>query len=409
MRERLEKQPDWDERFRGWAAKFIAKNMWRCEGHDPKDKFNDLMQDAYIMFRHVLASYPNISDPKHIMALFQIAMKNDFHDRARYKQRKNSVEISLETTIGDDLKLIDTIGENNNEGYLNILLTQLPSNVKLTIEALQDKNKLAILAKTARAAGRLADTPEKRELSNSALCKIIGLPKGTDLLEMIYSALLSEDKMSTEVNTVEQELLAITKFVPEKKYRKRQTYLTALMRAVDALNDEAFDQLSDEAVSWVDKAVQAFKSGQDLPDTVPSNGHAEHEGPHEAEDPELWGAMEVEPPGEGASTEVIHDVETVKPKRTRKPRTAKDPEAAPKVRRPREGSRGANRWGVANGTKAAIVCEMISRPQGATMAEIKEVTGQTQYNAINRLQRKAEGKYLIVKDGLTIRLVENQT
>src|SRR5258708_40197191 len=123
-------QPTWDPRFIGWAAKFVAKNMWRCEGNDPKEKFKDLMQDAYIVFRHVLASYPLITEPSHIMSLCQRAMENEFHDKAKYKQRKQAVEISLETVLAhhtgggtdEDFKIIDTLGENNNEGYLRVIL-----------------------------------------------------------------------------------------------------------------------------------------------------------------------------------------------------------------------------------------------------------------------------------------------
>src|SRR5258706_1406541 len=132
FREKIPDQPSWDSRFSGWAAKFIWKNMWRCEGNDPEEKFKDLMQDAYITFRHILASYPLITEPNHIMSLFQRAMENEFHDKAKYKQRKQAAEISLETVIGkdfigEDFRIIDSIGENNNEGYLRVILSELQS------------------------------------------------------------------------------------------------------------------------------------------------------------------------------------------------------------------------------------------------------------------------------------------
>src|SRR5882672_5844221 len=134
VRGKLPSHPIWDNRFKGWAARFISKNMWRCEGNDPQEKFNDLMQDAYIVFRHILASYPLVSEPSHIMALFKVAMQNEFNDKAKYKQRKQAAEISLETVLNhakgggtqDDFKLIDSLGENNNEGYLRIILSELP-------------------------------------------------------------------------------------------------------------------------------------------------------------------------------------------------------------------------------------------------------------------------------------------
>lgn len=411
MRVRLEKQPEWDERFRGWSAKFIAKNMWRCEGHDPQEKFKDLIQDAYLMFRHILASYPEVSDPKHIMALFQRAMINDYNDRARFKQRKTSIEIPYETTIGKDLKLIDKLGEFSNEGFLRVLLGQLPDKVKLTIEALQDQGKLAYLCK--HRAVTVADFSGKRELTNSTLCQIIGLPKRTNLLEMICSALLAdEEDMSNTVHPIEQELLAATQFVPEKKYRKRQTYLTALMRAVDSLKDDEFEKLSDKAAKWVDRAVEAFKKGNDLPDLTDSpTSNGETEGVVEVEFAEVTNetALEWETIENTSPVNVVSEVEhDVPQKKARKPRKAKAEKAeSPQKPRIASANRGVNEWGVANGTKAAQVCELISRPGGSTMQEIKELTGQTQYNVVNRLQRKGADHsppFGVTKEGLVIKL-----
>src|SRR6266853_2009621 len=117
IRGKLDPHPMWDSRFKGWAAKFIWKNKWRCEDYL---EFDDLMNDAYLIFRHIKASYPLVSEPSHIMALFKVAMQNEFNDKAKYKQRKQAVEISLETVMlhnrdGEDLTVFGTLGENNNE------------------------------------------------------------------------------------------------------------------------------------------------------------------------------------------------------------------------------------------------------------------------------------------------------
>src|SRR5258706_3414579 len=193
IRGKLNPHPVWDSRFEGWAAKFIARNMWRCEGYDPEDKFNDLMLDAYIIFRHILASYPLVSEPSHIMALFKVAMQNEFNDKAKYKQRKQAAEISLETIIGEDLKLIDSLGENNNEGYLRLILSELPPEVRAVLDAFNDEEKLALIRQQRVQSGlaKLLGLPLKRETLNDTLCRILRLPRTLDLVGMLTAALKS--------------------------------------------------------------------------------------------------------------------------------------------------------------------------------------------------------------------------
>jgi hypothetical protein len=191
----ISRQPDWDLRYSGWAAKFIAKNRWRCEAIY---EFDDLMNDAYLIFRHIKASYPLVSEPSHIMALFKVAMINEFNDKAKYKQRKYTAEVSYEEIIikTEDMnwKLLDTLGENNNEGLLRIILSELPPEVRMALEVFNDAEKLKLLQKEKKKSrlAILAGFKEKRESLNDALCKIIGLPKNTNLLGMLYSALTTE-------------------------------------------------------------------------------------------------------------------------------------------------------------------------------------------------------------------------
>jgi len=165
--------------------------MWRCEGYDREDKFNDLMQDAYIVFRHILASYPLVSEPSHIMALFKVAMQNEFNDKAKYKQRKQAVEISLESMISEDMKLIDSLGENNNEGYLRLILSELPPEVRTVLDAFNDEEKLALLrqSKVQSRLAKLLGLPLKRESLNDTLWRVLKLPKTIDLVGLLISAL----------------------------------------------------------------------------------------------------------------------------------------------------------------------------------------------------------------------------
>lgn len=196
-RAKLDRQPEWNKIFEGWAKKYIAKNMWRVEGYDPRNPYNqkelfqDLIQDAYLTFRHILASYPLITEPNHIMALFQTALRNEFIDKAKYKQRKYAAEVALESLLAEDLKLVDTLGEENNEGFLRVILDELPPEIRAALAIFNDEEKLKLLQrkKVRSRLAMLAGFPETKESLNEALCRVLHLPKSTDLVGKLKIAL----------------------------------------------------------------------------------------------------------------------------------------------------------------------------------------------------------------------------
>lgn len=185
---RVQKQPEWNEIWERWTAKFIHKNKWKCEDIY---EFNDLMHDAYLVFRHVKATYPLISEPKHLMALYQTALRYELFDKAKQRQQKSMYEVSLEYAVGEDLTLIDTLGEPNNEGYLNLLISELPQELKGLLALFNDPAKLARLRnmdKRSRLAA-LAGIQMRKLSLNDACCKMLGLPPGTDLQAKLQQAL----------------------------------------------------------------------------------------------------------------------------------------------------------------------------------------------------------------------------
>ena len=217
------------------------------------------------------------------------------------------------------------------------------------------------------------------------------------------------------VSEIEQELLDATGFVPEKKYKRRQDYLGALLRAVSELADEDYDKLTDEAAAWCDSAVLAHKASKALPDF--ENGATEHfESEHqtssgEDEDSEadtVASASSYE--DEGSSIEDDEKKEKKKrgrPKGSKAKVKTKDKDKVVKAKKePREkkgkiASRGNNDWGVGNGTKSDLVCRMLAQEGGTTMRDIVQATGQAHYNLVHRLQRHG---HTVVKDGLNLRL-----
>lgn len=192
MRERirLPKQPEWDNIWQRWTAKYIHKHRGMAEG---SDDFQDLMHDAYLVFRYVRATYPLISDPPHLMALYKTALRNEFLDKYEKKRQKFIHEVSYEESLGtEDKKIIDTLGELNNEGYLKVLISELPHEVRELLSIFNDETKLAQLRKepVQSRLAKLAGIPAKRITMNGALCRLLGMPPGTNLREMLRSALM---------------------------------------------------------------------------------------------------------------------------------------------------------------------------------------------------------------------------
>lgn len=193
MRERpvIDPQPEWSRGFQGWAAKFISRHRKYI---DPIDGFDDCMTDAYLVFRRILATYPLVSDAANIMALFKVAMRNEYLDKIKAYKRKQHAEVCMDTLVAEDLKLIDTIGEENNEGPLRVLISEMRWELRATLGVLTDDAMMAKLREpqVQTKLMQLAGIEPKKETLNEQISRIIRLPKTVDLLGMLKSALTSK-------------------------------------------------------------------------------------------------------------------------------------------------------------------------------------------------------------------------
>lgn len=127
-RTKLDFTPTWDKKFSGWAANFIRKNQWRCDGiHE----FDDLMQDAYLCFLKVCERYPRVVNPRQFMTLFQTTLRNKLHDHARYMKRKRE---AYDVVPIDVSECVTQPGESTNSGYVSALLARAPITVKRAID-----------------------------------------------------------------------------------------------------------------------------------------------------------------------------------------------------------------------------------------------------------------------------------
>jgi len=171
QRDNIGFKPVWEGPFQKWSIKFIVANKWRF---DPIYDVDDLLQDAYLTFRRVVAAYPRVVEAKHLMSLFQRAMWNEMHDKARRKRDKFDVE----QIMPEDANLDDRIGELSNDGVVAAIVSELPLEAKLALKAMQDPtvlDKLRQKRKPSKLARQLGVGHERENL-NMKLARILKLP-----------------------------------------------------------------------------------------------------------------------------------------------------------------------------------------------------------------------------------------
>lgn len=134
---RLVWRPEWTKEFEGYTVKYIKENIWRC---DHIHTFDDLLQDAKLLFIKICYSYPRVIEPENFMALYKSALRNDICDKSRYKRRKEALEVHLDDDVSVDA-IAGRIGEMNNNGYLNALLLELPDELHSVLLAMAQQDE----------------------------------------------------------------------------------------------------------------------------------------------------------------------------------------------------------------------------------------------------------------------------
>lgn len=169
------------------------------------------------------------------------------------------------------------------------------------------------------------------------------------------------------MSEVEKELVKATNFEAEKDYKNRQDYLAVLARAVNNLDKDNYELLSNEAVNWFNEAAKAIRAHKDISDFSTSFTTEEVK--------EIEGETE-----EGVLPEDEHEDERVEPSITKEKKEKKPRKSKAKV------SGEIDKWGIhieSNSSQVAAIFE-----QGSTMAFVRGQYGQNFYNLLKRLEKE---------------------
>lgn len=166
----------------GWTVNYTKAQFWRVEA---MMEWQDVMQEAYIVFMRVSAKYPVMDTPQHFMALYKRAWVNHVTDLSNEATK-------LRALVGEDPAEPDlgavsmAIGDTDNDGVLGVKLRQAPDDVRkvlhLMLSAPQELLDV-LLADWRGPDGRRKDGGSAR--INAAL----GLPKDTDVYQVVSNYL----------------------------------------------------------------------------------------------------------------------------------------------------------------------------------------------------------------------------
>lgn len=120
--------PTWNTDIQKWTAAQVRRNMWRF---DKADDFEDVMQEAFLVFMKVERAYPVVNNAAHFFALYKTALHRFFHDKTRLLQR--TVETSSTEELGYELPHQSNMP---NLGHLALILEEMPDEMKTVLGAL---------------------------------------------------------------------------------------------------------------------------------------------------------------------------------------------------------------------------------------------------------------------------------
>lgn len=217
--------------------------------------------------------------------------------------------------------------------------------------------------------------------------------------------------------TTEEQIVKVTK-VKESAYKVRQDYLAALVRGIDKLSEDEWDNLSNDVVNWHIAAVgqmdkkRQIEDFKDVTNTLPDEGEDDNSPPEKDEGTsDISSASEnddfiKEPSAEEPLPE--QETEEKKPRKSKKAKAEKVKaksqfENRPEPERYSKITGEKDRFGITIGTKTHEAVKMYNTDEGATLKQVDAALGGRHYNILQKLTKdghkveKLAGGYWRVK------------
>lgn len=118
--------PEFKGKIEGWTVNYLKREFWRVEAIM---EWQDVLQEAYIVFMRCAAKYPHMDTPQHFMALYKRAWTNEFNDLSSEATKLRALVPDVREVDSEETPM-EAAGELENEGYLRILVSQAPDEVR---------------------------------------------------------------------------------------------------------------------------------------------------------------------------------------------------------------------------------------------------------------------------------------
>lgn len=163
----------------GWTVNYSRRHFWRVER---SMEFEDVMQEAYIVFLRCASKYPDVETPQHFMALYKMAWANELIELAKEDTKLRAMVSSTPITPEGEEHQLEPVGELYHDGHLSLLLSQAPKEVlmvlNLFLSAPLEITELAL-------AGWGGRDKRTKTGGSSRICKMLGLPPDLDVLTLV--------------------------------------------------------------------------------------------------------------------------------------------------------------------------------------------------------------------------------
>jgi len=162
----LEMAMEMDEVARRWMYKTAKQQYWRVSAWY---EFDDLIQDGYFWYYSRVKKYPHITEPRHMMRMFQIRYLQHIHELSN-KKTKQSAEVHVEL-VGCTL-----VDQQPAPTALERAIADAPVHLRRVISTILD------------APEQLRGYPKQngvRETTNERFCRLAGVPTTNDVVKQL--------------------------------------------------------------------------------------------------------------------------------------------------------------------------------------------------------------------------------
>lgn len=173
-------KPKWEGAFEKFTRAFVARNLWKLTR---TCTFEDAMQEASLVWLDCVQRYGSrVDNAAWFMSFYRRSLETRFIDLAATDTRHR--QYVLLNDLGDDEDaepVPEAVGELENEGYLRLLVTQAPSEIRAVLTLLLNApTEIATIV-----ADAWTGRGKSRSAGSKVLCRMLGIPERASLLEEV--------------------------------------------------------------------------------------------------------------------------------------------------------------------------------------------------------------------------------